>query len=274
MVYWWVGNLAKNWYRDSQIFEVRQTHPRTILVKEPPPPGTYLWKVSSLGQGQAPVAKLLLLDDAILDSKIWCKSTSIIMQSLILIDMIEGRHTPWVACWANHWRTCTEPTPQLIHEHRLFPNTVHGLPGSFTSDQYCANFVIQTSWLSMHVWYTVLSSYYEVIIALLLLISCCAMSLTMHVLCAVNCLLFWDCFNQWVDHEWIASPTQCCCGGLTILGVDWLGLGSVNTLYPVLDRKLCTVISSKFVIQRSALLCFTCCVPDFIICLNLHNGLQ
>ena len=24
MVYWWVGNLAKNWYRDSQIFEVRQ----------------------------------------------------------------------------------------------------------------------------------------------------------------------------------------------------------------------------------------------------------
>ena len=37
MVYWWVGNLAKNWYRDSQIFEVRQAHPRTILVKEPPP---------------------------------------------------------------------------------------------------------------------------------------------------------------------------------------------------------------------------------------------
>ena len=36
MVYWWVGNLAKNWYRDSQIFEV--AHPRTILVKEPPPP--------------------------------------------------------------------------------------------------------------------------------------------------------------------------------------------------------------------------------------------
>ena len=36
MVYWWVGNLAKNWYRDSQIFEVRQAHPRTILVKEPP----------------------------------------------------------------------------------------------------------------------------------------------------------------------------------------------------------------------------------------------
>ena len=39
MVYWWVGNLSKNWYRDSQIFEVRQAHPRTILVKEPPPPG-------------------------------------------------------------------------------------------------------------------------------------------------------------------------------------------------------------------------------------------
>ena len=39
MVYWWVGNLAKIWYRDSQIFEVRQAHPRTILVKEPPPPG-------------------------------------------------------------------------------------------------------------------------------------------------------------------------------------------------------------------------------------------
>ena len=38
MVYWWVGNLAKNWYRDSQIFEVRQAHPRKILVKEPPPP--------------------------------------------------------------------------------------------------------------------------------------------------------------------------------------------------------------------------------------------
>ena len=37
MVYWWVGNLAKKWYRDNQIFEVRQAHPRTILVKEPPP---------------------------------------------------------------------------------------------------------------------------------------------------------------------------------------------------------------------------------------------
>ena len=39
MVYWWVGNLAKYWYRDSQIFKVRQAHPRTILVKGPPPPG-------------------------------------------------------------------------------------------------------------------------------------------------------------------------------------------------------------------------------------------
>ena len=44
MVYWWVGNLAKSWYRDSQIFEVRQAHPRTILVEEPPPPG---WMHSS-----------------------------------------------------------------------------------------------------------------------------------------------------------------------------------------------------------------------------------
>ena len=41
MVYWWVRNLAKNWYRDSQIFEVRQAHPRTILVKELPPPRDY-----------------------------------------------------------------------------------------------------------------------------------------------------------------------------------------------------------------------------------------
>ena len=41
MVYWWVGNLAKNWYRDSQIFEVRQAHPRTILVKEPPGMSTW-----------------------------------------------------------------------------------------------------------------------------------------------------------------------------------------------------------------------------------------
>ena len=36
MVYCWVGNYAKNWYRDSQIFEVRQAHPRTILVKVTP----------------------------------------------------------------------------------------------------------------------------------------------------------------------------------------------------------------------------------------------
>ena len=36
MVYWWVGNWAKNWYRESQIFEVRQAHPWTILVKITP----------------------------------------------------------------------------------------------------------------------------------------------------------------------------------------------------------------------------------------------
>ena len=49
MVYWWVGNLAKNWYRDSQIFEVRQAHPRTILVKEPPPPRVPTWPEPHLG---------------------------------------------------------------------------------------------------------------------------------------------------------------------------------------------------------------------------------
>ena len=37
MVYWWVGNQAKPWYRESQILEVRQAHPRTILVKVTPP---------------------------------------------------------------------------------------------------------------------------------------------------------------------------------------------------------------------------------------------
>ena len=36
MVYWWVGNLAKNWYRDSQIFEVRHIHVR-FWWKNPPP---------------------------------------------------------------------------------------------------------------------------------------------------------------------------------------------------------------------------------------------
>ena len=30
MVYRWMGNWAKNWYRESQIFEVRQAHPRMI----------------------------------------------------------------------------------------------------------------------------------------------------------------------------------------------------------------------------------------------------
>ena len=36
MVYWWVGNLAKNCYRESQIFELWQARPRTILVKVAP----------------------------------------------------------------------------------------------------------------------------------------------------------------------------------------------------------------------------------------------
>ena len=43
MVYPWVWNLAKNWYRDSQIFEVRQAHPHTILVKVTPPPSYALY---------------------------------------------------------------------------------------------------------------------------------------------------------------------------------------------------------------------------------------
>ena len=30
------GKLDKNWYRESQIFEVRQAHPRTILVRVTP----------------------------------------------------------------------------------------------------------------------------------------------------------------------------------------------------------------------------------------------
>ena len=36
-VYRWVSNWAQNWYRESQIFKVRQAHPRTILAKVPPP---------------------------------------------------------------------------------------------------------------------------------------------------------------------------------------------------------------------------------------------
>ena len=48
MVYWWVGNLTKNWYRDSQIFEVRQAHPRTTLVKEPPR-ATYIHRPTTYG---------------------------------------------------------------------------------------------------------------------------------------------------------------------------------------------------------------------------------
>ena len=31
-----MGNLTKNWYRESQIFEARQAHPRMILVKVTP----------------------------------------------------------------------------------------------------------------------------------------------------------------------------------------------------------------------------------------------
>ena len=46
--------MAKNWYRERQIFEVRQAHPRMILVKLPPPPGllcifqTYVYSGSLL----------------------------------------------------------------------------------------------------------------------------------------------------------------------------------------------------------------------------------
>ena len=34
---WVIGR--KNWYRESQVFEVRQAHPRTILTKVTTPPG-------------------------------------------------------------------------------------------------------------------------------------------------------------------------------------------------------------------------------------------
>ena len=40
----WVGNCAKIWYWESQICEVRQAHPCTILTKVPPP-----------GQGVQPI---------------------------------------------------------------------------------------------------------------------------------------------------------------------------------------------------------------------------
>ena len=43
MVYWWVGNKAKNWYRESQIFEVWQGHARTILGESNPLRGLHLW---------------------------------------------------------------------------------------------------------------------------------------------------------------------------------------------------------------------------------------
>ena len=36
MVCWWVGNSAKNWYRESQSFKVRQADSHTILAKVPP----------------------------------------------------------------------------------------------------------------------------------------------------------------------------------------------------------------------------------------------
>ena len=36
MVYWWAGNCARTWYRESQIFEVQQAHSRTFLAKVPP----------------------------------------------------------------------------------------------------------------------------------------------------------------------------------------------------------------------------------------------
>ena len=51
MVYWWVGNLARNWYRESQIFNARYAHPRMILGRVPPmgPKGlTYLVSEPSL----------------------------------------------------------------------------------------------------------------------------------------------------------------------------------------------------------------------------------
>ena len=35
------GRLGKNWYTESQIFEVRQAQPRTILVKVSPPGHCY-----------------------------------------------------------------------------------------------------------------------------------------------------------------------------------------------------------------------------------------
>ena len=33
MVYWWVGNWTKNWYRESQIFKVWQAYPGMILLR-------------------------------------------------------------------------------------------------------------------------------------------------------------------------------------------------------------------------------------------------
>ena len=43
-VYSWVGKWAKNWYRESQIFKVRQAHPRpgsTYDLAKVTPPGIF-----------------------------------------------------------------------------------------------------------------------------------------------------------------------------------------------------------------------------------------
>ena len=57
------GKFGKNWCRDSQIFEVRQAHPHTILVKEPPPPETDIVKleVEALKRHQIGILKLYFL---------------------------------------------------------------------------------------------------------------------------------------------------------------------------------------------------------------------
>ena len=50
MVYWWVDNCAKNWYRESQIFKVQQAHPYTILAKVSPARGVtgkFFWGAKS-----------------------------------------------------------------------------------------------------------------------------------------------------------------------------------------------------------------------------------
>ena len=80
MVYWWVGNLANNWCRDSQIFEVRQAHPRTILVKDPPRLAVFLCT--------------LLLSDVICTIQIYSSSSSssssspVVSANLICLSII------------------------------------------------------------------------------------------------------------------------------------------------------------------------------------------